>query len=539
MPTTDESIWTQSVPFVSDGDPVNAAITNAPTQVLADRTASLKRIVDAIEAGEQLVFRDAPLAENILTGTVVYYDPTALVHDKATAKWRSLSEGGTALYPADSAIYVGVVTSKAADRVGDILINGFAVLDASALTNLFGTSSPQTGTYYLSMTSPGTVELSPPAMRVRTLYASEGGVIRVFPPQHEPITHTHQSYRLRKGDWAASGSFDASLVPDGAQYGYDLLAASSIEQNIGDALLPTVGDPSFVYLYHADTEEGSSTAACDLGGLHVDETSIELDENGIWWNDFASPECDIEMVVSSADSHGISIITAIRSLSPNAISVSESNGLVSLTLLEMPESLDTSGHIVVKEIVNHVQKRGPVVSSVNVGMGLTRTSPQGGGVGDISLELELFNDLMLQADIQNLNNSITTVEGTQVITLFPSNRTSSAAYRVVLPNLGEISYSMKVFAQFLAPGASQVPPGISISLIPTPDVNGVTPSADAADTFPAFPSSITGTDVYYVESAGSYNLDGYSRGVVSYTLSANSPDPAYRLLNTGVRLFLT
>jgi len=539
MPPTDESIWTQSVPFVSDGDPVNAAITNAPTQVLADRTASLKRIVDAIEAGEQLVFRDAPLAESISTGTVVYYDPDALVHDKATAQWRSLSEGGTELYPADSAIYVGVVTAKSADRVGDILINGFAVLDTSATTNLFGTASPSAGTYYLSMTSPGTVELDPPAMRVRTLYASDGGVIRVFPPQHEPITHTHRSYRLRTDDWDAAGSFDASLVPDGAQYGYDLTATSSIEQNVGDALLPTVGDPSFVYLYHADTAEGSSTAACDLGGLHVDETSVVLDENGIWWNDFAAPECDIEMVVTSADSHGISIITALRSLSPNALSVAESNGLVSLTILEMEEASDTEGHIVVKEIADHVQKRGPVVSSVSVGIGLTRSSPQGDGVGDVTVEVELFNDLMLQADTQNLNNSITTVEGVQVLTLFPSNRTSSASYRVVLPNLGDVSYSMKVFAQFLAPGASQTPPDISVSLLPTPDVAGVTPTAEAADTFPAFPSSISSTDVYYVESAGSYDLTGYSRGAVSYSLAAATPDPAYRLLNTGIRLFLT
>lgn len=539
MPTTDESIWTQSVPFVSDGDPVNAAITNAPTQVLADRTGALKRIVDSIEAGEQLVLRDAPLAESINTGTVVFFDPDALVHDKALAQWRSLSEGGTELYPADTAIYVGVVTSKSADRVGDVLINGFAYLDASATTNLFGTSSPESGTYYLSMTSPGTVEMDPPAMRVRVLYASTSGVVRVFPPQHEPITHTHRSYRLRRDDWSESGTFDASLVPAGATYGYDLTAPSSIEQNIGDSLLPTVGDPSFVYLYHLDTDESSSTAACDLGGLHVDETAISLDENGLWWNDFAAPDCDIEMVVTSADSHGISIITALRSLSPNALSVSESNGIVSLTILDMPESSDAEGHIVVKEIENYVQKRGPVVSSFNVGQGLTRTSPQGSGVGDITLEIELFNDLMLQAESQNLNNSITSVDGVNVITLFPSNRASSASYRVVLPNLGDISYSMKVFAQFLAPGTSQTPPDISISLIPTPSTSGVTPTAAAADVFPAFPASITSTDVYYVESSGTYDLTGYSRGVVSYELSADTPSPAYRLLNTGLRLFLT
>jgi hypothetical protein len=75
---TDPSIWTRSVPQVNDGDPVNAAVTNAPTQVLADRTAALKVMLDAIEAGEQVVLRNAPLAESVSVGEVVYFNTDSL-----------------------------------------------------------------------------------------------------------------------------------------------------------------------------------------------------------------------------------------------------------------------------------------------------------------------------------------------------------------------------------------------------------------------------------------------------------------------------
>lgn len=186
---TDESIWTAGVPYVGDGEAVRADITNRPTRVIADRTTALKNMLDAIEAGQQLQLRDAPLSEDVSVGQVVFFDASALVHDEALAKWKSLDDGQVEATPAPEAIYTGVVTGKTSSYVGDILINGFTVLDSTALTNLFGAADPDQGIYYLSMTNAGTVELAPPAMRVRVLQYLGGGVLQVYPPQHEPVTH--------------------------------------------------------------------------------------------------------------------------------------------------------------------------------------------------------------------------------------------------------------------------------------------------------------------------------------------------------------
>jgi hypothetical protein len=539
----DDSIWNAGIPYVADGDPVRANVTNAPTQVLADRTAALKSLVDAIEAGEQLQLRDAPLAEGILAGQVVYFNNVDLVHEKALAQWMSLTDGQTEATPAPEAVYSGIITGKTSDRVGDILIQGYTALDSSGLTNLFGTPTPEAGFYYLSMLVPGTVEMDQPAMRVRVLQYMGGGVVQVYSPQHEPITHTHRDYRLDNGDWLISASFDPTLVPDGAVYGYNLAAADAVAQNVTDALLPTVGEASFTWLYH-DEEGSSSSMPCDLGGKHVDETFVSKDENGIWWYDNALPECDIQMDVVSADTHGLSLITAIANGSPEALTIAEYNGVVTIGVNPFPSDNDEEGYLAVKDIRNWRLKRGPVVGSLLIGRGLRGSSvipalSSGGLVGDVSIELTQFYNQMIDAAIQNLNNAVTSVEDPHVITLFPSTRTSSVSCRVVIPELGGLEYKAKIFAQFLSPGASQVPPAIStIEQIPTPSAAGVTPVSAGVSTFPAFPSSVVAGNVYLVESVVELDLDGYSRGIIAYTLEAATPSPELRMINTGIRLYL-
>ena len=82
----DESVWTGAIPYVQDGDAVSAAITNPPLEVLAARTQALRDLVNAIEAGEQITLRNAPLAASISAGTVVFFDSAELVHDKYSAR---------------------------------------------------------------------------------------------------------------------------------------------------------------------------------------------------------------------------------------------------------------------------------------------------------------------------------------------------------------------------------------------------------------------------------------------------------------------
>jgi hypothetical protein len=367
-------------------------------------------------------------------------------------------------------------------------------------------------------------------------------MVRVFSPQNEPITHTHRFYRLEQEDWLLAASFDASLVPAGASYGYNFSADSALDQNLAESLLPAVGVPSFTYLYVDEpTDDASSSASpsiCTEGGLHVNETSILLNENGIWWFESSDPTCDIEMVTNSADTKGVSLLHTIESLS-SGITIDVTNGRVKVTLEEFTETLETAGHIVVKDILGHDKKRGPVVEKIQVGAGLAASSPEGEGQGTVTLQLSQYDDLFLNADILNLNNSITTVESPYVITKFPTNRNASITGRVTLPELGSATYKFKIFAQFLTPGSSQPGPDLSdVTKIPTPDAAGVTPVGEGAGSFPAFPSSVSAGDVYLIESDDEYELDGFTKGTIMFTVGANKPSTELRMINVGIRLFL-
>ena len=168
------SVWTRSVPFVRDGQPVNQQVTNAPTQVLADRTAALKSIVDSIEAGEQLLVRDAPLGEGIEEGHVVYLNPTTLRYDRVLARYQDLASSAGRLTPAASAVFAGVVISKASAYAGDILCTGMGKLTDAAIVRLFNGAAPLPAIYYLSSIADGSVEALPPAMLVRVCQYIDG-----------------------------------------------------------------------------------------------------------------------------------------------------------------------------------------------------------------------------------------------------------------------------------------------------------------------------------------------------------------------------
>jgi len=533
----DESIWTGAIPYVQDGDAVSAAITNPPIEVLAARTQALRDLVNAIEAGEQITLRNAPLAASISAGTVVFFDAAELVHDKSFAQWLSVS-GATELRPASETVYTGIVIRKTADRAGDILVTGYSTLGDSELTNLFGTTTPASGTYYLSMLTPGTVELTPPAMTVRVLQVLDGGIIRVFSPSHEPISHTHRNYRLQTEDWLLAASFDPEVVPTGATHGYDLTSAEAVSQAVSAALVPTTGEASFVWL-HGFTEDGSSSAQQginELGGLHVNEADISYDSDGIWWFLSGSPEADIDMTVVTADARGLSLLSSIQSLSPEAVTITSANGVVSVQYIEYTEVPDVEGSVVVKQLANHQQYRGSVVEKVVAGRNVS-ISPTG-GQGTVTVEFLRDNDEHIEATLQNLNNAITSVEDPHVFTMFPNNRTSSVSCRVTLPNLSGAIYYCRIFAQFLSPGANQVLPTLELVRIPTPSTAGVTPTGISTTTWPNIPAGAISGNVYYVESADQFSLEDYSQGIVAYTMTVASPVPELRMISTGIRLYI-
>jgi hypothetical protein len=442
----------------------------------------------------------------VAVGSVVYLNPDTLKHDAALAQWQDLESAGGRLTPDPTAVYTGVVCSKPGANAGDILIDGFGVLDATGLSNLFGTSTPDVGL---------------------------------------PVTHTHRNYDLQEGNWLDSTFFDTDIVPDGATYGYNFNATDAVAQNLGETLLPAVGEASFIYLGEATGPSGSSSgipaSQCAKAGLHVGRGFILLDQNGIWWFDVTPPECDLEMTVTSADTKGKALIHAIENLTPESLDITTLNGRTKIGDRSFEDVSDsTAGHLVIKGLNGREVSKGPVVEAILAGAGITATSNNPGVRGQqgiVSIRNTANEGTFLAASLLNLNNAVTDVDAPYVFTLFPTGRNSQVTVSLTLPNFGDLKYQAVLWAQFLTPGASQAGPVVASYLAsPAPDADGVTPAALAA-TFPAFPAAITAGDLYLLES-DPVEVTPYSKGTLFFTLEADNPTDALKMVNLGVRLIV-
>jgi hypothetical protein len=513
------SEWTNPAPLVIDGDAVNAQSVNQSTLVLSERTKILKALIDSIQAGEQLILRNVPVAEEALTGHVVYFDDNTTTHDLALAKWDELVDQTIHVEPADSAVYTGVVVGKPTTQLADILISGTAVLDTAARDRLFDGATPESGVYYLSNQEAGTVTSPKPAMSVRVLEYMSSGIVRVFPPSHEPITHTHLNYDLLTADWLAAGSF--SSPPAGATYGYNFSSTHAQDINLAEAILPGVGEATFIGL---------------TDGLHHFSSEIFKDEFGIWWTGGSAPAQDFELHALSADVKDMALLHTIRTDTAQSIQLVNSNGRVLINLTAYgTEDVEATGKAVVGiDFTNHKLQLADMVSKALAGAGVTVTSTGPDGTGDVTIASSLFNNYPIPAQVLNLNNAVTSIEGVHAITEFPIDRISQVACQCSIPELNDGTYTARIWIQVISPVANQVAPDVSYSLVPTPDSAGVTPGADTAIALPALPGSVSAGDVYYIETADIALTN--SRGQLNYTLTLTNPSDVFKVLATGIKL---
>jgi len=514
------SEWTENAPLVTDGEAVDANSVNKSTLVLSERTAILKALIDSISAGQQLVLRNVPVSQDVFAGHVVYFNDDDALTKKALARWEDLGTGYTANRPADSAVYTGVVTAKPTADLADILISGMGVLDLAAQDRLFDNATPESGVYFLSNSVEGSVAPTKPAMSVRVLEYQTDGIIRVFPPAHEPITHTHLDYILLSGDWLAAGSF--TDPPAGATFGYDFTTANSITINLAEAILPGVGDGTFI---------GRTD------GAHHFEGEIFKDETGIWWTG-AAPAQDYDLHVLSADVKDMAVLHTILTQTLQALNVVNSNGRVVVDF----KQYGTEDVVVADKAVvginfdDHVLQLGKIVNKILAGAGMTITATGDDGNGTVTIASSLYNNMPIPAQIINLNNAVTSVEGAHVITEFPTGRLSQVACSCVLPNMEDGTYIARIWIQGISPVANQPAPDCEFSLLGTPVAAGVNPGALTPSALPAFPAIVNAGDVYYIESAVDIVVSAASRGQINYTLELDSPADPLKMISTGIIL---
>jgi hypothetical protein len=409
---------------------------------------------------------------------------------------------------------------------------------------MFGTLTPTPGIYYLDPDNDGKVTQTVPAtLMVRAVRYLADSIIQIFQPDFEPETHTHKVYTLQPGDWVAAGTL--SNPPASYNHGIDFTTANAINQMLGEVILPSVGEGSFVYGY-VDSTDPTEPTTNNLTGKHIASGTGALafiNEDGIWWLNSTAPTQDIELTITVADTKGEALINTVLTDTKQAIETLIENGRATVNWKEYNTVTGTAGYEVIKSIdfATHTANKGFVVEEILAGTGIKATATEGSGQGQVTLELNEFAERRIESSVFNLNNSITAVDGVIAYTIFPAGKQSSLGLRAILPILSDDSlYDVVIWAQYRGSGAA-ISPGLSVDAdaLPTPDVAGVNPTGPAG--FPQALPDVTngsGTDYFYVEASQTIDATGLSSGTILYSLSANNPSTAIHLLNTGILLRL-
>jgi hypothetical protein len=142
MPNFSETLNT-----VSDGESVNALVTNRAIAQLLQNTLWLKDRVDAMTESTALFLRDVTLVSTSVVGQPVYWN-------NGNNRFEPALADGTVKQNV-----AGIVYSKAGSTQGDLLVAGFAHIDLTAAVG----GTPGNERYWLSASTPGGLVATRPA----------------------------------------------------------------------------------------------------------------------------------------------------------------------------------------------------------------------------------------------------------------------------------------------------------------------------------------------------------------------------------------
>ena len=204
------------VPHVQPNSAVSASNTAAATRALEARTNYLRDALARAAAGSTLQLDDQPLAADVLSGQVVYWDSSNACFAQALAAV-TVDENG-ALLLLDTADAIGIVLDKRSGNIGRVGLFGLFALTPEQIGNLIGDAQPVAGRYYLSAAVPGHVTLQRPPVTVV--------VARLFSPADDCDSHSLVFFSPQLRDF----------VEDHVHYQFELAAAPA-----GDHAPPAEG----------------------------------------------------------------------------------------------------------------------------------------------------------------------------------------------------------------------------------------------------------------------------------------------------------
>ena len=499
--------WVSTVPYVADGEEGSAVVIDRPLHALAERTEWLKARLDALTNKAAVVAQAMRVAQTVVVGDLVYFDAINLQYDKALAEWSSILGPEGDLQPGARAFVKGLVLAKQNAGMADILRLGDWT-DSALITAVFG-ASPEAGVYHLSATSPGDVTLTPPSLKCQVLTYEGGDTLSLHIIGHPQPNHIHRQYEMVEA-WLepTDPEFTDMTVPVGAVKGYDVPADNDLSNLF-------VSYPGQLLLF-------AKLGAADHDLVMLDPALYIVNRYGIWWMSGAvAPTAfyDMRAFAYSPMSYDEPVVRAIRSATPESLTVTAAAGVATLTELPFTQSALTPSPSAVSSISGRLQQMTPVISGLLAGPGAHVANFTNGRA---VVSLESLVDALLDADIYNLNNAVEDSSGDWISVMLPRGRNSSLTGRVPLPRLPTgVNYDVTVFA-WIAGSAGQTGLSVSAMLTESPRSAGLKPI-----TGPTLSTTLSGagsdsSQAYHRETTETLDLTGHtaSEGSLFVTLSS-------------------
>lgn len=447
-----------TIRFLSNGDQVEAGVTNQPMRSLEQNVRYLKDLIDTVVRGENVIARDQVVDSAVLVGQPVYFDSTTQTFKQALGNAELDETTGSFETSASSQVW-GICYEKHSATNADILLHGIATLDLSNAID----DPIDAGLYYLSNQTAGKLVSQRPPVGISVMQVGaeneDGENLFFVNTQFHDMLEAHKHYKfelltLPSGDVSppaygeiheitgADNTLEGWLPADDSIFGGKAPAGAKFGYNIAESALKNLWPPMpvegcFMELYPGEEELGSAVPSGE-GELVI------FDRNGIWWMSDCYGHApwytglDTNIVESASESecplHGSRrlILWFTRPAFANngtwvsSLSALEGSGLV-LTcidngepataghlLLDLDLSLtigdqDTAGHIVMKGLADKKFAMGPVVESLtaltsNVNLTSDVTAVAGKNYGNIGISVD--QDLSageLGIDVARLN----------------------------------------------------------------------------------------------------------------------------------------
>jgi hypothetical protein len=198
--------WQHIIDLVRNGEPVSAEVANRAIGQLVQRTEHLKDRQDAQDLAQAIYISDVPLADGVVAGNAVYFNPTI---NKFAAAYADIEFKNGVLQPTASSNVVGIVVYKSTSDSGVIVVEGwidpdnyldFDCLLTPMLTNML-TNSSHRGILYLASGAANAGKLldKPGLLHIPVCNLVSPNHLLVRPPVTSSINTQALKFKLNNG----------------------------------------------------------------------------------------------------------------------------------------------------------------------------------------------------------------------------------------------------------------------------------------------------------------------------------------------------